>query len=242
MKTSIAMWSGPRNISTALMRSFENRTDCFVSDEPFYAYYLNETKLNHPLKEKIIETGEIEFNNIVSYLSGSIPELKNVWYQKHMSHHIIDYNNLDWILKFNNCILIRDPKEVIISYTKKNKLDSINQLGIPQLYEIYNTLINNGISPIIIDSNDIVSNPKKTLKILCKKLNIPFDKKMLQWPKGKRKTDGVWSEYWYKNVESSTEFKPFRKSEKNISSNHFSIYKDALYYYDYFLKNKININ
>ena len=242
MKTYIAMWSGPRNISTALMRSFENRMDCFVSDEPLYAYYLNETKSDHPLRNKIIKSGETNFKNIITYLKGNIPESKDVWYQKHMSHHILDYNNLDWILKFNNCILIRDPKDVIISYSKKNKLYSISQLGIPQLYKICNTLIDNDMSPIIIDSDDIVSYPEKSLKALCKKLNIPFERTMLKWPKGKRLTDGIWSEYWYKNVESSTEFKPFNNSNKKLPGKFEDIYNESLFYYDYLLKNKISIN
>ena len=239
MKTHIAMWSGPRNISTALMRSFGNRMDCFVSDEPLYAYYLNETKLDHPLNDEIIKSGETNFKKIVTYLNGNIPKSKDIWYQKHMSHHILDNNNLDWILKFKNCILIRDPKEVIISYSKKHKLFNIRQIGFPQLYEIYKKLKNNNITPTVIDSNDIISNPEKFLKILCERLNVSFESRMLKWPKGRRQTDGIWGEYWYENVESSTGFKPFYNKKMKLLKEHKIIYEESMYFYDYLFSKKI---
>ena len=117
--TFIAMWSGPRNISTALMRSFENRLDCFVSDEPFYAYFLSKTKLKHPLYNEIIKSGLTDYNQIIKYITGANPALKKIWYQKHMAHHILNRDNIDWVKHMKNCLLIRHPKDVILSYSKK---------------------------------------------------------------------------------------------------------------------------
>ena len=115
----IAMWSGPRNISTALMRSFENRPDTYVSDEPFYAHYLHITKKKHPMYKEIIDYYPDKYDDVVRSLTCEIPSGKKHWYQKHMAHHLIDLNNIDWIKNFENCILIRHPKDVINSYIKK---------------------------------------------------------------------------------------------------------------------------
>ena len=119
---NLFVWSGPRNISTALMRSFENRKDTKVCDEPFYAYYLNKTGLNHPLREKILASQSINWDEIISQLNGEIPKEKTIFYQKHMTHHIFDETRLDWIDRGINCFLIRDPAKVIVSYLKKNTL------------------------------------------------------------------------------------------------------------------------
>ena len=189
----IAMWSGPRNISTALMRSFENRSDCFVSDEPFYSYFLYKTELKHPLSAEIIKSGLNDYNEIIKYITGPIPSSKNIWYQKHMAHHILAGANMDWIKKMENCLLIRHPSDVILSYSKKNEIKSIQQLGYLQQIDIYEMLTKDmGISPIIIDANDLLGEPKKMLTEICKNLKITFDDKMLSWPPGVRKTDGIW--------------------------------------------------
>ena len=126
MSNIIAIWSGPRNVSTALMRSFENRSDCFVSDEPFYPYFLHKTGLEHPLRDEIIKSGLIDYNEIIKYITGSIPSSKNIWYQKHMAHHILPGVNMNWIKNMRNCLLIRHPNEVILSYLKKMKLVVFN--------------------------------------------------------------------------------------------------------------------
>ena len=132
----VSCWSGPRNISTALMRSWSSRKDTFVTDEPFYAYYLKETQNNHPMREKIINNYFSNYNEGVDYLIDEVPNQKNIWYQKHMAHHLIDLSKIDWIKKCENCILLRHPKEVINSYTSKNKLNSVTELGYPQQFEI----------------------------------------------------------------------------------------------------------
>ena len=228
----IAMWSGPRNISTALMRSFENRSDTTVIDEPFYAYYLKETNFNHPMKNEILKNQESKWNKIISICSKKKFHGFLIFYQKHMSHHIFKNSDLSWLKNINNCILIRHPKYVINSYDKKYKLKDILQLGYVQQVQILNYLKNkNWKIPIIIDSSDILDDPKGMLKKLCSKLGINFKNQMLNWPKGKRETDGIWSSYWYENVFNSTGFIKPSKKKININKNLNDIYIECMKYY-----------
>ena len=148
----IACWSGPRNISTALMRSWSSRRDTFVSDEPFYAYYLKKHNYKHPMYKEIIKQYPSEYSRVVKTIISEIPSGKKYWYQKHMAHHLIDFENIDWIKEFENCILLRHPKEVISSYTAKNKLNSIRELGYPQQFEIVKFLMKSTKRFKIIDS------------------------------------------------------------------------------------------
>ncbi len=237
----IAMWSGPRNISTALMRSFENRTDCFVSDEPFYAFYLHQTGVNHPLKEEVIEAGETNWEKTADYLTGSIPQGKPIWYQKHMAQHILPGTNLEWIHLVKNCLLIRDPAKVVISYAKKFEITSTEQLGYPQQLLLFEKITgDSGIPPLIVDSADILRNPRKTLKEFCRQIGISFSEKMLTWRAGKRNTDGVWGKHWYRNVEKSTGFQPFRNSEEKVPDKYKKIYLESLKYYQQLYQHRIH--
>ena len=229
----IACWSGPRNISTALMRSWSSRMDTFVSDEPFYAYYLKETKLEHPMHKEIIDKYSSNYNKIIKYLTGEIPENKKIWYQKHMAHHILDLKSIDWISNFENCILLRHPKEVISSYTKKNQLNSAEELGYPQQYEIINFLKKMNKSYIVIDSKELLKDPKKSLSNWCRKTNIEFDKSMLKWRKGNHVNDGIWWESWYNKVIETTEFRQFEKKNIKIDNKFDSIYNESMKYYNY---------
>ena len=239
----IAMWSGPRNISTALMRSFENRSDCFVSDEPFYSYFLYKTGLKHPLSDEVINSGLIHYDKIIKYITGPIPSSKNIWYQKHMAHHILEGENIDWIKNMKNCLLIRHPSDVILSYSKKNEINNIQQLGYLQQIEIYKMLTEElGIPPIIIDAQDLLVEPKKMLIEICEILRIKFDKKMLSWSQGSRKTDGIWGKHWYKQVEASTGFKPYIKTNRIISPKYQSLYDECIQYYEFLYQNRIILN
>jgi len=241
--TIITMWSGPRNISTALMRSFENRSDCFVSDEPFYPYFLYKTRFKHPLNKEIIKMGLIDYNKIIKYIMGPIPFSKNIWYQKHMAHHILEGENIDWIKNMKNCILIRHPSDVILSYSKKNEFNNIQQLGYLQQIKIYKMLIKESeISPIIIDSQDLLSKPKKMLIKVCKNLIIKFDDKMLSWPLGARKSDGIWGKHWYKQVEGSTGFKPYIKTNRIIPIKYQRLHDECMGYYDFLYQKRIILN
>ena len=147
----VACWSGPRNISTALMRSWSSRKDVFVSDEPFYAYYLKKRELKHPMHKEIIDKYPNKYNDVVRYLSSTTPEGKKHWYQKHMAHHLMDLKKIDWISNFENCILIRHPKDVINSYVKKNTLNHIDDLGYSQQYKIMKYLDSIGKRFTVID-------------------------------------------------------------------------------------------
>ena len=232
------MWSGPRNISTALMRSFENRTDTKVYDEPFYSYYLKNTNLNHPMKDEIINTYPYDENEVINLITKNDDKYK-IFYQKHMTHHILDKTNLEWINKGLNCFLIRDPAKVITSYIKKNSLQSIKDVGFEKLYQIFKLL--NLKEPIVINSDYLLKDPEKYLKILCQKLNIDFDEKMLNWPKGFRDTDGIWSKVWYQDVISTTTFNSNIKKEYNIPKDFENIYKECQKIYEEINKYSIQV-
>jgi len=225
------MWSGPRNLSTALMRSFENRNDTKVWDEPLYAYYLNETKKNHPLNQEIIDLYETNIDKLIY----SISEQQNneeIFYQKHMTHHIIDKTPLKWIKNGINCFLIRDPKDVLLSYAKKNTLSDANDIGFPMQIKLFKFVKELGLTPIIINADDLSANPRKVLSILCNIIKIPFSEKMLKWPKGERKTDGIWEKIWYKNVKTSTGFEKLKKNDLEIKKKYIKIYEDSLKIYN----------
>jgi len=228
---NIYMWSGPRNLSTALMRSFENRTDTTVWDEPLYGYYLNETKKDHPMYKEIIETYEIDINKLTKKII-SKEKNKQIFYQKHMTHHILTKTPINWITKGANVFLIRDPKDVILSYIQKNTLKSSNDIGFPMQIKLLNIVKEKKLKSIIINADDLSSNPKKILKILCNKLNISFNEKMLNWPIGKRNSDGIWGKIWYQNVYTSTNFKELKKNKLKIPTKYESIYEECLDIYN----------
>tara|TARA_B100000945_G_scaffold138635_1_gene110862 strand:- start:2080 stop:2790 length:711 start_codon:yes stop_codon:yes gene_type:complete len=229
----VSCWSGPRNISTALMRSWSSRKDTFVTDEPFYAYYLKKTKLKHPFYNEIINKYSSNYDEVVNYLINRIPKNKKIWYQKHMAHHIFDFNNIEWVNNFENCILLRHPKEVISSYSKKNKLNTVEELGYPQQYEIIKYLKKINKSYVIIDSSELLKNPEKVLSNWCTKINIKFDKSMLRWEKGNYVSDGIWWKSWYDNVIKTTGFKEYKKKDINIENKYDSIYNESMKYYSY---------
>ena len=236
----IAMWSGPRNISTAMMRSFENRKDTIVVDEPFYAYYLNETGFNHPLREKVLASQSIDWNEIISLLNREIPKEKTIFYQKHMVHHILSFDNISWVKNFKNCLLIRHPKQVIISYSKKNKINSLNDLGFGQQVKLFEQIkILTGSYPAVIDSKDILLNPKLYLSKLCDYFDISFLEEMLSWPTGHRESDGIWGSHWYKNVINSNGFLPYKESKENIQQDDMRFYQGSIEYYNYLSSFKI---
>jgi len=226
------MWSGPRNISTALMRSFENRNDTFVSDEPFYAHFLKQTGVDHPMRDEVIKSGNPNWATVSDYLTNTIPDGKSVWYQKHMAQHNLPGIDLGWAEKVCNCFLIRDPKEVILSYTKKYEISSVYQLGFPQQFDLFTQLREKkGVAPIILDSTDILTNPESMLKKLCRTLGIPFTNKMLKWPKGRRKSDGIWGKHWYNAVEQSTSFQAYQKKCEKIPIEYTAIYEESIEFY-----------
>lgn len=206
----IAMWSGPRNISTAMMRAWGNRTDTFVCDEPLYAHYLQSTGRDHPLAAEIITHHEPDWRKQVAWLTGDIPQGKRIFYQKQMSHHFLPHIDRGWLDQVTNCFLIRDPREVITSYIQKNTDPDVADVGYPQLVEIFELVrTRRGVTPPVLDARDIQQDPRRLLGLLCDALGVEFSDAMLQWPPGLRDTDGIWAKHWYREVESSTSFRPY---------------------------------
>ena len=210
--TRIAMWCAPRTISTALMRAWENRPDTTVIDEPFYAHYLQVTGIDHPVSDEVIARYETDWRIVARALTeGPRPEGAAIWYQKHMAHHMLDHIELDWMDRLSNCFLIRSPAEVITSYIKVRAQPTMSDLGFPQLLRLFETVRRNaGSTPPVIDSRDVLEDPRGTLMLLCEAVSVPFSEQMLSWPPGRRDSDGVWAPYWYAAVEKSTGFAPYR--------------------------------
>lgn len=214
---AIAMWSGPRNISTAMMRSWENRPDTKVVDEPLYAYYLKTTGIVHPGNDEVLVSQPNDWKTVATELTEPFDDA-DIYYQKHMSHHLLDEVELGWLDKLTNCFLIRDPKYVVASYSKAREEVVADDLGFRQQVKLFNYLKDkNGEAPLVIDSHRFLQNPRSHQEAICQHLDIPFYEEMLQWPEGKRGSDGVWAPYWYANVEKSTCFQPF--VERNIELN-----------------------
>ena len=213
----IAMWSGPRNISTAMMRAWGNRADTYVVDEPFYAFYLNETGVDHPGADEVIGAGETDWRKIVAQLTGPIPNGARIFYQKQMTHHLLPKVSRDWLREVTNCFLIRDPAEVITSYIKKNREPTVKDVGFVQQAEIFNFVQRQtGSVPPVIDADDVLRDPERMLRLLCDAIGVEFSDAMLSWLPGPRETDGVWAKYWYAEVERSTSFAPYRERKIDV--------------------------
>jgi hypothetical protein len=214
----IAMWSGPRNISTAMMRSWGNRSDTFVCDEPLYAHYLLTKGItNHPGYEVTIERHETDWRKVVSWLTGPIPEGKSVFYQKHMAHHVLPSMSLDWIDQLTNCLLIREPREMLTSLLEFLPEPSVEDTGLPhQLWLFDHFRKTQGRTPPILDARDVLSNPERTLSKLCDCVGIAFLPSMLSWEPGLRPTDGAWAPFWYDKVAATTSFGTYRPKDAEV--------------------------
>jgi hypothetical protein len=204
----IAMWSGPRNISTAMMRSFGSRTDTLAVDEPFYAAYLAATGLDHPMRAEIISEGESDPDVVARTLSTDpLPPGKHVHYQKHMTHHMLDVFPREWIDRVASAFLIRDPEAVLASYVRKRESVTLDDIGFRQQAEIFDRVADRlGAPPPVIEGADILTAPAAMLGKLCAALGIAFDPAMLAWAPGPRAEDGVWAPHWYGAVWASTGF------------------------------------
>ncbi len=222
----IAMWSGPRNISTALMRSFGSRADTAVVDEPLYAHYLEATGANHPGRDEVIARHETDWRKVVASLTGPAPEGRRVFYQKHMAHHLLPGMERAWVRGLTNCFLIRDPVEVITSFVKVVADPTPDELGLPQQWELFESERDRtGQTPPVIDSRDVLADPAAMLALLCERVGIPFDAAMLRWHAGPRETDGVWGPHWYASVYRSTGFEPYRAKEEPVPARLAGVYE-----------------
>lgn len=219
--TRIAMWSGPRNISTALMRSWGARSDCFVSDEPLYAHYLSEIdeakRREHPVYEAVMRSQPTDWREVAAQLTGPIPNGKSIWYQKMMSHHLTAGMGRDWIAGLTNCFLIRDPAAMITSFIKVIENPTPGDLGLPQQVAMFEWLRSeNGMTPVVIDSRDVLMDPGGMLERVCGSLGVPFNAAMLSWESGTREEDGVWGPHWYASVYGSTGFSPYVEKDERV--------------------------
>ncbi len=205
MTVRIAMWSGPRNISTAMMRAFENRDDTVVSDEPFYAAYLAETGADHPMREEVIASQPTDWRVLAEAMAGEAD--RPIWYQKQMCHHMLPEFGLDWTRVCANAFLIRPPEQVLASYLAKRTVVTLDDIGVVRQNEIFDRVAEaQGSAPPVIEGGDVLADPRRALTALCAALGIPFSEKMLGWPAGRRASDGVWAPAWYDAVERSTGF------------------------------------
>ena len=200
MTKRIAMWSGPRNLSTAMMYSFAARGDTAVVDEPFYAAYLAQTGLDHPMRDVVLAHQSTDVRDVVETLEK--PLLEPIFYQKHMTHHILPGWPLGWLGGVVNVFLIRHPARVVASYVAKREAPTLEDLGFVQQVEIMSRVAD----PIVIDASDVRADPAKALAALCARLGIPWTPKMLHWPAGGHPDDGVWASHWYGAVHKSTGF------------------------------------
>jgi sulfotransferase family protein len=204
------MWSGPRNLSTAMMRSFGNRADTAVSDEPFYGCFLKASGAPHPMASAVIAAMDCDWERVAQAVSGPAPEGRPVWYQKHMWHHMVGpIGYEDFGEGFTHAFLIRAPELMIASYLRKREAAAFEDFGLERQADFFAREADRlGRAPPVVDANEVLADPEGTLSALCAALGIPWDEAMLAWPPGRRATDGPWAPHWYRAVEASTGFGP----------------------------------
>ena len=236
MSKILQLISGPRNISTALMYSFGNRDDFDVVDEPFYAYYLNKYKIEyHPGTKDIIQSMSVDANEVISMIMAK-EENEKYFFVKNMAHHLAGFDYA-YSYQVKNVFLIRDPSQLINSFSKVIENPTGLDIGVQREYELYEEFFHKGEhKPVVLDSGEILKNPDKVLKELCIRLDIPFSNKMLSWPPGPRKEDGVWAKYWYGNVHKSRGFKKQPKSAEPLIERFRDLYEEVYPFYEKLFK------
>lgn len=225
------MWSGPRNISTAMMRSWENRPDTHVIDEPFYACYLRNTGATHPYQQEIMAAQSDDFNTVARQLSqGDVSTA--LQYQKQMTHHIPEQADMSWCAALRHCFLIRHPAKVVDSYTRSMGQCDAADIGIERQYSLYQQLSEICDQNIpVVDSDALLGAPEAMLKAICEALDVPFFPQMLSWPKGRRDSDGVWAPHWYHSVEDSTGFAGPRDSLPELNAQQQAVADSCMPFY-----------
>jgi len=228
----IAMWTGPRNISTAMLRSWGNRGDTFVCDEPFYGYYLKATQREHPGAAEVIANTETDWRKVIQWLTGNVPEGKRIFFQKQMSQHLLPEIDRGWVHELQHWFLIRDPREMLTSFIKKVPDATLEDTGLPQQVEIFDLVREqSGTVPPVLDTKDVLDDPPRLLELLCESLDVEFTERMLSWPPGRRETDGIWAKHWYHEVETSTAFRPYKPKPDQIPAEFDDLYQQCLGYY-----------
>ena len=224
----IAMWSGPRNISTAMMRSWGNRADTFVCDEPLYSHYLVRTRVPHPGADEVIQFHEPDWRKVVRWLTEFEPEGKAIFYQKHMTHHLLPDIDRGWLDGLTHAFLIREPREVVTSFLKIAGTPKLEDTGLRQQLEIFDWVrARSGRVPPVVDARDVLENPRHLLKLLCDALGVEFSESMLSWPPGPRETDGVWAKHWYDSVLKSTTFQTYKPKNESVPPHLADLLREA---------------
>lgn len=239
----IAMWSGPRNLSTAMMYSFGARSDCAIWDEPFYAAYLRHSGAVHPMQAEILAAGISDPAQVAARCAtGPIPGGKPVFYQKQMAHHMLPEFPRDWMKALEHVFLIRHPARVIASYHLKAENPTLRDIGAEQLTDMFEEVSSlTGKTPIVIDSADIRENPEAMLRSLCAAIELPFDPAMLSWPKGGHKDDGVWAPHWYNAVWQSEGFAGAEGALPEVPEHLQSVLDAALPHYEHLAACKLSL-
>jgi hypothetical protein len=233
MTIRIAMWSGPRNISTAMLRSFGSRPDTAISDEPLYAHYLKVTGVDHPGRDEVIAAHESDWRRVARELTGPVPGGRAIWYQKHMAHHLLPMVGRGWLDELTHAFLIREPDEMVASLLKTFPGAGLADTGLEQQCEIFDRIAERlGRAPPVVLASDVLKDPRAQLEALCAALGIPFLAEMLAWPAGKRASDGVWAPHWYAAVEASTGFEPYRRRHVELDDAAARLVEECRPYYD----------
>ena len=236
------MWSGPRNISTAMMRSWGNRPETYVSDEPLYAHYLDQTGLDHPGGADTIKNHETDWKQVVEWLTGPIPNGKSVWYQKQMAHHLLPNIERGWINQLVNCFLIRDPREMLTSLIEFLPSPRVVDTGLPQQVELFDQVKQQtGTAPLVVDGKDVLLNPEKMLAAICERLGLEFTPNMLCWPEGLRETDGVWASHWYNKVKVTTGFGTYQPKHDTVPDHLQDVYKECVEFYNHLAPYRLQV-
>lgn len=229
----VAMWSGPRNLSTAMMYSFAARSDCAVWDEPFYAAFLSATGLDHPMRAETLARHDADPGRVAAACSGQIPHGKSLFYQKHMAHHMLPGFPMGWARACRNVVLLRHPARVVASYVRKRESPTFLEIGFERLCEVFDQLTDlTGSPPPVFDSFDIRTNPEGVMRRLCAVVGIPFDLAMLSWKAGPRAEDGAWAPHWYGAVHRSTGFEPPEGDPPVLDGEAARLVEKALPFYE----------
>lgn len=241
MITRIAMWSGPRNISTAMMRAWENRADTQVIDEPFYACYLSKTGIIHPMQNEIMQSQSSDWQTVIDkQLKAPLNNGCNIQFQKHMTQHMVVDVDSNWFSSVKHAFLIRNPDFVVKSYAKKREVICAEDLGYEAQYRLFRQAQSHSVSmPPVIDSLDVIKNPEQTLVKLCDALGVEFDSRMLSWPAGPRDSDGVWAPHWYHNVENSTGFSKQITTAVELTSSEKKVANECRPFYEALAEHKL---
>jgi hypothetical protein len=225
-----------------MMRAWEIRADCAVWDEPIYGHYLHKTGIPHPGADEIIAKQGIDWQTIVQRCAGESPDHKPIFYQKHMTLHLLPEMDRNWMSALTNCFLIREPERVIASYAAVRSEATLDDIGFVQQAELFDYVADmTGETPIVIDSREFLMQPEAMLRALCERLAIDFDDNMLSWPKGKRDSDGVWAKYWYDSVWNSTGFSPYQEKPLKLENRQQSIADQARPYYDALYQHRLQV-